>query len=527
MSLPRPADAGFLPAIGIKIVLLGLLDALALWAALFLLQGRAWGLLFPLGAGTLLINAAFLSQKAYPLRYLLPGVFCVAAMVVYPLGYTVYVAFTNYGAGHILSQEQAIAQIEGRLYVPPDAPRYAYELYRNAAGELKILLTGSDGTLLLSEGTWPALSLAPVPPEDPRLTDTDGDGVFDRVDGYERLNRLQLVQSLDRLQGMRLAYGEEQLRIADLSSFQAARRQYRYDPASGVLTNLVTRTDYRPVAGFFTEPGGERLLPGFRTLVGWENFKQLFTNPRIAAPFARVFTWTLVWAFASVATTFCLGLGLAILLNDPYLRLRRLYRTLLIVPYAMPAFISALIWRGFFNDEVGIINGALRSLFGIAVPWLQDPLWAKIALILVNLWLGFPYMLIVCLGALQSLPGELYEAARVDGATWREQFRQITLPLLLVSVAPLLVASFAYNFNNFVVIYLVTQGRPPLPGAETPAGATDILISYTFRLAFESGSGGDYGLASAVALLIFMIVGAITWFNFRLTRGVEKVGENV
>jgi len=161
------------------------------------------------------------------------------------------------------------------------------------------------------------------------------------------------------------------------------------------------------------------------------------------------------------------------------------------------------------------------------VPWLQDPVWAKVALVILNLWLGFPYMMIVCLGALQSINQEMYEAALVDGASSWQQFRHITLPLLMVSVAPLLIASFSFNFNNFSVIYLLTRGRPPIVGAQTPAGHTDILISYTYRLAFESGRGVDYGLASAVTLVIFLITGTLTFINFRFTGALEEVRKNV
>ena len=174
-----------------------------------------------------------------------------------------------------------------------------------------------------------------------------------------------------------------------------------------------------------------------------------------------------------------------------------------------------------------MINQILKATIGSGVPWLQDPVWAKVALVILNLWLGFPYMMIVCLGALQSINSEMYEAAVVDGASTWQQFYHITLPLLMVSVAPLLIASFSFNFNNFSVIYLLTRGRPPIVNAQTPAGHTDILISYTYRLAFESGRGVDYGLASAVTLVIFLITGAITFLNFRFTGALEEVRKNV
>jgi ABC-type sugar transport system permease subunit len=315
--------------------------------------------------------------------------------------------------------------------------------------------------------------------------------------------------------------------MRNINYFGVYRPQYQYSRERDELLDLESGIIYQPVLGYFQAPDGTRLTPGFREIIGFHNFSKLLTNPQVTGPFIRVFIWTVQWALLSVATTFSVGLFLAILLNDPHLRLRRFYRSVLILPYAVPAFISALIWRGLFHTELGVINRVLQATIGSGVPWLQDPVWAKVALVILNLWLGFPYMMIVCLGALQSIDVEMYEAALVDGASSWQQFRHITLPLLMVSVGPLLISSFSFNFNNFSVIYLLTRGRPPIVGAQTPAGHTDILISYTYRLAFESGRGVDYGLASAVTLVIFLITGAITFFNFRFTGALEEVRKNV
>jgi ABC-type sugar transport system permease subunit len=218
---------------------------------------------------------------------------------------------------------------------------------------------------------------------------------------------------------------------------------------------------------------------------------------------------------------------MAILLNDNTLRFRKFYRIVLILPYALPAFISVLIWRGLLNTEVGVVNQILKSLSLNSIPWLQSIFWSRFALIVINLWLGFPYMMLISLGALQSISPDLYEAAAIDGATGWQRFKHITLPLILVSLGPLLISSFAFNFNNFNVIYLFNEGGPPIVGAQTPAGGTDILISYTYRLSFESGRGADFGLASSVSIIIFMITAAITWFNFKYTGALEEVKENV
>jgi ABC-type sugar transport system permease subunit len=176
---------------------------------------------------------------------------------------------------------------------------------------------------------------------------------------------------------------------------------------------------------------------------------------------------------------------------------------------------------------MGIFNTTLLMFFGWSPDWFADPTWAKVGILLVNLWLGYPYMMLISSGALQSIPHEILEAAEMDGANGWQAFRSITLPLLLITIGPLLISSFAYNFNNFNVIYLYNAGGPPIPGVTTPAGYTDILISYTYRLAFAGGRGADYGYASAITIIIFFIVVLITVLNYRYTNIWEEVSENV
>jgi ABC-type sugar transport system permease subunit len=170
----------------------------------------------------------------------------------------------------------------------------------------------------------------------------------------------------------------------------------------------------------------------------------------------------------------------------------------------------------------------IEPIFGWAPPWTTEAFWARAAVLIVNLWLGFPYMMLISSGALQGIPLDLYEAATVDGASGWKRFSKITLPLLLVTVGPLLIASFIFNFNNFGIIYLFIQGGPTIPGAATQAGYTDILISYVYNLAFASGGRGvQYGLASAISLILFIIVGSITLLQYRITNMWEEVSENV
>jgi arabinogalactan oligomer/maltooligosaccharide transport system permease protein len=218
-----------------------------------------------------------------------------------------------------------------------------------------------------------------------------------------------------------------------------------------------------------------------------------------------------------VLITFALGLLLALVFAHERLKGRKFYRLAMVVPYALPSFMTALVWKGMLNQQFGVIN----RIFGINWPWLDGQWLPYGSILLVNLWLGFPYMFLVCTGALQGIPGDLKEAAFVDGATGLHAFKRITLPLLLIAVAPLLIASFAFNFNNFNIIYLLTEGKPPIPGSD--AGRTDILISYTYKLAFAGGRGSDYGFASAISVIIFILVAGISAFSFRYTRAFEEV----
>lgn len=218
---------------------------------------------------------------------------------------------------------------------------------------------------------------------------------------------------------------------------------------------------------------------------------------------------------------------MALLLNGNANWLRYL-RSIFIIPWAIPGMIGILIWRGMYNANFGIISTTLQNIFGWAPPFSSDPGWAKVAVLIVNLWFAFPYFMLIASGALQSISPSIYEAAKVDGANRWVQFRQMTLPLVLVSLGPLLIASFIFNFNNFLLLEALFQGGPPMAGTSAPpVGHTDNLITYTFRLAFSTGGTRDFGLASALAILIFVIVGALTILQFRLTGRWEEISENV
>ncbi len=270
----------------------------------------------------------------------------------------------------------------------------------------------------------------------------------------------------------------------------------------------------------FTNYSSPHYLPP-RNLVDWVGFKtftDLFRLRTWSNTFYGVFTWTVIWAVASTVTTYFIGLFYAVMINHRGVRFKKFWRALYILPWAVPQFVSILIFRNIFNGQFGPINRFLVSLGFERIPFLTDATVAKITLIGVNLWFGLPFWLILMTGVLTGIDKEMYEAAEVDGATPWQQFWKLTLPLVLFSTAPLLILSFANNFNNFNMIYLFTDGGPA-NGNYNYAGSTDILISWIYKLTLDHG---QYNMASVVSILIFVLIATISIWNFRRTRAFKE-----
>lgn len=270
----------------------------------------------------------------------------------------------------------------------------------------------------------------------------------------------------------------------------------------------------------FTNYSSPHHLPP-RNLVDWVGFKtftDLFRLRTWSNTFYGVFTWTVIWAVASTVTTYFIGLFYAVMINHRGVRFKKFWRALYILPWAVPQFVSILIFRNIFNGQFGPINRFLVSLGFERIPFLTDATVAKITLIGVNLWFGLPFWLILMTGVLTGIDKEMYEAAEVDGATPWQQFWKLTLPLVLFSTAPLLILSFANNFNNFNMIYLFTDGGPA-NGNYNYAGSTDILISWIYKLTLDHG---QYNMASVVSILIFVLIATISIWNFRRTRAFKE-----
>jgi len=293
--------------------------------------------------------------------------------------------------------------------------------------------------------------------------------------------------------------------------------------------------------------------------VGIQNFIDLTTVASWRDTFFSVFGWTIVWAIISSIGMFVIGLLLAIILNSDRVKGSRIFRTILLIPWAMPAFVSVMIWRyltnynfGHINQMIGkiapVLNRFLVPISGLInklfmpfnwllsavgsnivlhfdklekINWLGDVLWAKVAVLMVNLWLTTPFIVALCSGVLQSIPDNLYEAAKVDGANSWQKFSGITLPLVLRQLVPMLIMQFAFQFNNFGTIYLLTDGGPAVFGQRGRAGGTDILISWVYKLTLKVNK---YNYAAAISIVIFLIIASISIFQFLKSGSFDEEG---
>ncbi|RKF19552.1 maltose ABC transporter permease MalF [Alginatibacterium sediminis] len=474
----------------------------------------------------------FTSKKTYAHRYIFPGIAGMVVFIIFPLVYTIGISFTNYSATNLLTFNQVLQQFESKTYTD-DSGAFKFGLYQRGE-DFEIIV--EQGELLYSTGpieldSQSAVSIAhelsvlnAKPSEKPLAIKA----VIQNKDALDKLilvtpNEQELVRKgLREFAGIKplftplLQDGQSSYSLPNGETITSEFAKLNVKDGRILIPNM--ETGYFQYLDDQGELTGRGLKPGFTVGVGWEHFKRVLTDEGIKQPFVQIFVWTVIFATCAVVFTLAIGMLLACLVQWEELKGRAIYRVLLILPYAVPAFISILVFKGLFNQNFGEINMILGNLFGISPAWFTDPVLAKSMILIVNTWLGYPYMMILCMGMLKSIPDDLYEASAMDGAGPITNFFNITVPLLMKPLAPLLIASFAFNFNNFVLIDLLTGGLPDIIGASTPAGETDLLVSYTYRIAFQGDGGNNYGLASAIATLIFLVVGALALLNLRIMK---------
>jgi arabinogalactan oligomer/maltooligosaccharide transport system permease protein len=262
--------------------------------------------------------------------------------------------------------------------------------------------------------------------------------------------------------------------------------------------------------------------------VGVKNFFSIFFLSSYRATFGAVFSWTVIWTICASTLQIVLGVLTAVVANQQFIKGKRWFGVIFLLPWAVPAFITIMSFSNIFNDSIGAINTQVIPMLNHlpfvdigAVAWKTDPFWTKVAIIMIQGWLGFPYIYVMTTGILQSIPEELYEAAKIDGANAIQRFKSITMPMILFVASPIFVTQYTGNFNNFSMIYLFNNGGPGSVGGG--AGSTDILISWIYKL--TTGNAPQYSVAAAVTLIISFIVISISLIVFKKTNAFDMEGK--
>ena len=292
-------------------------------------------------------------------------------------------------------------------------------------------------------------------------------------------------------------------------------------PVTGIFVFTVLPIAFMICVAFTNYDKNHQAPTNLFTWVGLENFKNLvsFTGAGIGPTFLKVLLWTLVWAFLATFTNYFLGLGVAMLINKKGIKFKRLWRTILVLTIAVPQFVSLLyVMKMFAND--GLINGYLKKwgLIESYIPFWTDPVLARITVVIVNIWIGIPYMMLIATGLLMNIPEDLYESARIDGANPWQMFRSITLPYMLFVTGPFLLTQFTGNLNNFNVIYLLTQGKPQSVNLAEKAGNTDLLITWLYKMTVNDT---NYRMAAVIGIMVFLVTAVFALGVYRLLPSVK------
>lgn len=262
--------------------------------------------------------------------------------------------------------------------------------------------------------------------------------------------------------------------------------------------------------------------------IGFANFANIFTLSTFRDAFTSVFLWTLIWTLCATTLQIVLGIFTAVVAHQPFIKFKRIFGVIFLLPWAVPAFITILTFSNMFNDSIGAMNTQVIPFINKLIPfveigkiaWKTNPFWTKVAIIMVQGWLGFPYIYVMVTSILQSISEDLYEAAKIDGANAFKRFTSITLPVIFSVAAPTFLTQYTGNFNNFTMIYLFNNGGPGSVGGG--AGATDILISWIYKL--TTGTSPQFSFAAALTLIISVVVISVSLIVFKRTKAFEMEG---
>lgn len=510
------------PATVLKLVVLFIVDFVGGIALTQAIGDGSTLMIVAISAILLGVNVVYLFKVQAQWKFLTPGLVFLCSFVLVPIIYTVGMSGFKYTTGNEASKEEAIVAILNDGFTEdPEGTAFDVTLGNTDNGDIAALMLNQN-TGEISKATFEENVI--LNKKDVELNEW---GVPYATAGFTALTQKEINKLGDDIYDFKFPLGEGYFAMLSYPEMATKLIQtFEYDKNTDTFTSTIDGTIYKDNGkGNYvnTKKSKDVLYPGWRAPNFPDNFKGLLLDPEIRTPFIGVFIWTIAFAFLSVLTTFIVGMTLAIAMDKPIWG-RKVYRSILILPYAIPGFLSILIWKGMFERDFGIINRLLENygLISQYIDWFDSAWMSRGIVLLVNLWLGFPYMYLISSGALQAIPAELKEAAAIDGASPWQSFRMVVLPLLLQILYPLLISSFAFNFNNFNIIYLLTGGGPKDELAGDRAGATDILISYAYKTAISNPLDQDFGLASAISMFMFLIVGVLSMWSLRKSKALEE-----
>lgn len=498
-----------------KYAILALVNALFGYMAYIAFLGSEWMIGAVLCAILVALDYVYLNPRVVAGKFLVPGTILLVIFVIAPIVYTVVMSGYNYRTGNEVTKDEAIAGIIENGWTADEAGTAYDMVLGNKDGQLAALLTEqTTQEVFLGLGTT-------VTKLEVGSYEVNEYGVAQSTQGFKALTPDEAGEQSAQVEALSYLLPDgSSIRPDSIESASRVVQIYEFSADKNSFTDTSMGIKYVDNGnGNFVQSDDRQveIYPGWRALNPLLNYGALLTNPAISKPFVSVFIWTITFAILTVFIMFSVGLLLALAL-DKKIAFRNVYRAILILPYAIPSFMSILIWGGLFNRQFGAIN----EVIGVQIDWIGDPILAKVVILVVNLWLGFPYFYMISSGALQAFPAELEEAAEIDGASGRQVLFQIKLPLLMQILSPLLIASFAFNFNNFNIVYLLTGGGPTNVLEGETAGATDILITYAYKTAFGQ-TEQNLGLASAISVIMFVIVGALSIWSLRRSKVLESL----
>jgi len=480
---------------------------LGTWFVFRLFRDGFYALGFFVGAAVYFLTAISMKKTLIAWRWLAAGLVMALLFTVYPIFYTFYLSFTNMSGGHLLTKSQAVQRITAEMYTPEDDVPWSWLAYRK--GNDYLLLLERDGN-----------SVTVKPGEPPESVDFHIESAPQTIEGYAKINRAETLQKLSTLGEIQFGRPPQTMHVLSMQEVSVQLPAYTYDSDANTFTDNRTGEVYSSIRGTYTSSSGKTLTLGYMVGIGWDNYVRFLGNSGYLKPIFGILIWNILFSLLSVLISFAIGLMIALLFED--LKYRRIIRSLLIIPYPIPVLVSIMVWRALLNENMGLITTAFSSIFGFTPLFFTNVTLTRLALVILNVYLSYPYFYVLASGALKSIPSELFEAAAIDGAGPFAMLRKIILPLVMRILAPLIIASFCFNFNNFTLIWGFNAGLPAMADTAVPMGYTDLLISFIYRLGFSSSNAADYGFAASITVMLFILVALMVFFQTFNTKTIKE-----